>query len=89
MIGHIGAAPDRTPPGPRELTATALGHGVVDSGSLSMAAGVAGSDVAGIVHRSPAHGEVTASVSRGHFALWLPGAELESASRDGVVLEVT
>lgn len=89
MIGHIGMPIEWTPPGARDLTATSLGYGVVDNGELSLAAGFAGSDITGIVYRSPAHGDVTASLSKGHFALWLPGAELKGASRDGVRLEVS
>lgn len=89
MIGSVGTPAGYVPPGPRELIATDLGYGTVNNGELSLAAGYAGSDVAAVVYRSPTHGAVAATVSRGHFALWLPGTELEGASRDGVELEVT
>ena len=89
MIGHIGTPTDWTPPGPRGLTAASLGSGTVDSAALSLAAGAAGADIIKIVYRSPAYGDVTATLSDGHFALWLPGTELGNASNNGVELEVT
>ena len=89
MIGSIGTPSDYAAPGPRGLTASSLGSGTVNDGELSLAAGTTGSDVVGIVYRSPTYGEVTATVSQGHFALWLPGAELEGASSNGVALDVT
>ena len=89
MIGDIGTRTDWAPPGPRGLTAVSLGSGTVDGGTLSLAAGAAGSDIIRIVYRSPAYGDVTASLSDGHFALWLPGTELENASSNGAELEVT
>jgi hypothetical protein len=89
MIGSIGAPPDWTPPGPRELRARDLGRGTMSAGDISLAAGDAGSDVAGVVYRSPVHGEVTATLSKGKFAFWLPGGELEHASSSGVDVDVT
>lgn len=90
MIGHSSpAAVGSVAPGPRELIAHALGSGIVDDEPLSLAAGTAGSDVVAIAYLSPTHGAVTASVSQGHFALWLPGTELEGASSAGVELRVT
>lgn len=88
-IGSIGALGDRAAPGPRELVATDLGMGIVNNRELSVAAGFAGSDVAGVAYRSPTHGEVEATVSGGRFAFWLPGGELEGASRAGVEVRVT
>ncbi|HEX6234558.1 MAG TPA: hypothetical protein VFZ63_15635 [Jiangellaceae bacterium] len=69
--------------------ATDLGRGSASAGELSAAAGYVGSDVAGITCQSVGHGEVVATVSAGRFALWLPGNELEDASRDGVRVDVT
>lgn len=88
-IGSVGTPSDDAPPAPRQVAATDLGTGSVDSAALSLAAGVAGSDVTAIAYDSQEHGEVRATVSQGHFALWFPGNELESASRDGVDVQVT
>lgn len=85
-FGSIGSTPGR--PGPRGLTATSLGTGASDGNELSVAAGLAGSDVTGVSYSSPSRGKVTATVSSGQFALWFPGNELEHAS-SGVVLQVT
>lgn len=90
MIGYLGSArAGQTGPGPRELKANALGDGIIDNEPLSLAAGAAGEDIAAVAYLSPAHGEVTASVAGGHFALWLPGDELKGASSAGVGLRVT
>lgn len=89
MIGSIGTPTGFVAPGPRDLVATDLGTGTANGAELSLAAGHAGSGVARVVYRSDVHGEVTATVSGGHFALWLPGGELEGASRSGVELDVT
>jgi hypothetical protein len=60
------------------------------AGEISLAAGHAGADVVGVVYRSQTHGDVTATVSHGRFALWLPGDELEDANAgEGVEVEVT
>ncbi len=88
-IGSVGAAGGRTAPGPRELAATDLGAGSVGGNPVSLAAGVAGSDVIAIAYDSQARGQVVATVSQGHFAFWLPGDELDDASSDGVDVAVT
>lgn len=89
FIGSIGTPTGFVPPGPRDLIATDLGSGTTNNAELSLAAGYAGSDIAGVVYRSPTHGVITATVSRGHFAFWLPGEELEGAAGSGVELDVT
>lgn len=89
MIGSLGRPADDATPGPRELIATSLGVGAMNAGELSMAAGTAGTDITGIVYRSPVHGNVASTVSEGHFALWLPGDEFQDASSTGVDLDVT
>lgn len=89
MIGSVGKSADYAVPGPRDLIATDLGAGTMDAGNLSLAAGTAGSDVVGVSYRSRSHGDVAATVSQGHFALWLPGDELRDASSNGVEVEVT
>lgn len=79
MIGSIGTTSDYTAIGPRDLVATSLGTGTMSAGSISLAGGHAGADVVGVVYESPTVGDVTATVSKGHFALWLPGEELIDA----------
>ena len=89
MIGSVGKPAGYTTPGPRELLATDLGTGSMDAGEISLAAGAAGADVVGVVYKSQTREDVTATVSQGRFALWLPGNELQDASRTGVEVEVT
>ncbi|TLM80848.1 hypothetical protein [Pseudarthrobacter sp. NamE5] len=89
MIGSAGKSTAYSNPGPRELRATDLGTGTVDANSISLAAGFAGSDVTAVSYQSPSRGEVTATLSMGHFALWLPGDDLQNAASDGVEVEVT
>lgn len=89
MIGSVGTPTDYAAPGPRDLAATDLGMGTMSAGDISLAAGTAGSDIVGVIYHSRTHGDVAATVSQGRFALWLPGAELKDASRNGVEVEVT
>lgn len=89
MIGSMGIVTDYTAPGPRELIATSLGMGSSNDDAISLVSGHAGEDVEKVVYASVEHGDVVATVSSGHFALWLPGDELEDAPSDGVELEVT
>lgn len=85
-IGSVGRA-DVPEPGPRDLVATSLGWGATSAGALSLAAGTAGPEVVGVRYRSPEHGDVAATVAEGHFAFWVPGAEMDDPS--GVDVEVT
>ncbi|MPY10703.1 hypothetical protein [Arthrobacter bussei] len=80
MIGSIGRTADHSVLGSRDLKAVSLGTGSMSAGDISMAAGIAGTDVTGVTYNSPILGEVTATVARGQFALWLPGDELRDAS---------
>lgn len=89
MIGSVGRPTGYTAPGPRELTATDLGTGTMTGGEISPAAGSAGSDVVGVVYKSQTREDVTATVSQGRLALWLPGGELQNASQEGVEVDVT
>lgn len=89
MIGSVGKPAGYIGPGARELTALALGTGTMSAGDISMAAGTAGADIVGVSYKSRTREDVTATVSHGHFALWLPGDELRSASSDGVEVQVT
>lgn len=75
-VGSVGTA-DVPTPGPTDVVATDLGTTTtMDAGHLSLAVGVVGDQVAGVTYRSLEHGEVTATVTDGHFAFWVPGAEL-------------
>lgn len=74
--------------GTSPVSANVLGVGVVDGNALSLASGPADRDVTAVTYTSPEHGEVSATVSGGHFAFWLPGDELEGAPADGVAVEV-
>lgn len=89
MIGSVGKPAGYATPGPRELFATDLGTGSMDAGEISLAAGSAGAEIVGVVYKSQTREDVTATVSQGRFALWLPGDELQDASRTGVEVEVT
>jgi hypothetical protein len=76
MIGAIGKSGTGTGPKPREL-------------AVSMASGAAGSDITGITYTSVSGEQVTATVSLGHFAFWMPGDELQNASETGAAVDVT
>lgn len=89
VIGSVGTPTGYLPPGPRDLIATDLGTGTMNAGDISLAAGTAGPDVIEVVYHSRTHGNVDATVSGGHFALWFPGDELLDASSHGVEVEVT
>lgn len=77
MIGSVGVAVGAAAVGDRALLATDLGSGTMSAGDLSLAAGVAGSEVRGVSLRTETHGVVEATVADGRFALWFPGDELE------------
>lgn len=70
------------------ISAIVLGVGSIDGNALSVAAGPVEPGVTAVTYTSPEHGEVSATVSEGHFAFWLPGDELEDAPADGVLVEV-
>lgn len=89
MIGSVGTPANYTPPGPRQLIARDLGTGTMSAGDISLAAGAASSDVVGVTYHSRTHGDVTATVAGGRFALWFPGDELkDTSSRNPVTIEV-
>lgn len=87
MIGSAGVATGPNPVGARSVVATDLGTGTMAAGDISLAAGFAGPQVAGITVDTESHGVVTATVAGGRFALWFPGDELQD--RDTVPAEVT
>ncbi|WP_433016130.1 hypothetical protein [Kribbella sp. CA-294648] len=88
FFGSVGR-PTVNPPAPRGLAATDLGTGAIDGRELSVAVGFAGSQVVAVTYTSPTHGKVKATVAGGHFALWLPGNDLEHAARQGAPVQVT
>jgi hypothetical protein len=87
MIGSAGVATGLDPVGARGVVATDLGTGTMAAGDISLAAGFAGPQVAGIALHTESHGVVTATIAGGRFALWFPGDELEN--RDTVAVDVT
>lgn len=88
FFGSIGRA-TVNPPAPRGLAPTDLGTGSMDGKELSVAVGFAGSEVVGVTYTSPERGKVKATVASGHFALWLPGNDLEYAAQRGAPVQVT
>lgn len=88
-IGAIGTLRESDRPGPRDLRPITLGTGTMGPGSVSVAAGPAGTDIAAVVYDSPVHGRVEATVNAGQFALWMPGDELRNASSEGMPVQVT
>ncbi len=88
-FGYVGVVDhsDRVPS--RLIHAEALGVGSIDGHELSIATGPVEAGVVGVTYASAVHGAVSATVSHGHFALWLPGNDLENAPRDGAQVEVT
>lgn len=89
MIGSVGTATGDVEPDRREVIATSLGSGTMKAGDLSLVAGTAGAEVIEIVYRSDSHGDITATISRGHFAFWWPGDELLDVGSKGIQVEVT
>ncbi|WAP50795.1 hypothetical protein OL239_12375 [Arthrobacter sp. ATA002] len=89
MIGSIGKLGAETDPGPRSLKPTQLGTGMIMNKPISVASGRAGDDVVGVTYTSITGEEVTATVSKGQFAFWLPGDELQDASDGGSTVVLT
>ena len=89
MVGSIGKLGAETDPAPRALKPTQLGTPVIMNEPISMAAGRAGGDVAGITYTSINGEDVIATVSKGQFAFWLPGDELQDAADGGFTVTVT
>lgn len=88
MIGSIGKLGAETDPAPRSLQATQLGTGTIMNEPISIASGRAGNDVVGVTYTSITGEEVSATVSKGQFALWLPGDELQEASDGGTTVDL-
>lgn len=89
MIGSVGKPTGYAAPEARELFATDLGMGTMGAGDISLAAGAAGPDVMAVTYQSQSHGDVTATVNAGRFALWFPGDELKFPPNSGVEVQVT
>ncbi|WP_328323465.1 hypothetical protein OHA70_30830 [Kribbella sp. NBC_00382] len=87
FMGSIGSGTER--PGRRGLEVINFGTATLDGRALSVAVGLAGSDVTGVSYSSPTHGKVKGTVTSGQFALWLPGKDMENAGDVGVALQVT
>lgn len=73
----------------REIRTTQLGTGVIADNPLSIAAGQVGPEVIAMTYTSIAGERITATVSKGQFAFWLPGGELENPSEQDVPVELT
>jgi len=87
--GSVGRALEGVALGPRELKATGLGVGTMGAGDISMAEGAAGADVKDVVYKSGSQGDVAATISKGRFALWLPGDDMRDYPPTGVEVTVT
>ncbi|NQD86271.1 hypothetical protein HP499_00380 [Paenarthrobacter sp. CM16] len=88
-FGSVGKPGDGRKPVAREIKTTQLGTGVIADNPLSMASGQVGPDVVSMTYTSKAGEGITATVSKGQFAFWLPGEELPNSSGEGVPVEVT
>jgi len=84
-----GASTGDRAPGPRELTMKSFGTATLHAGPVSVVAGRAGKDVAGVTYSSRSHGDVAATVSGGAFALWFPGKELNGPQLARIDVHVT
>ncbi|MGO4807053.1 hypothetical protein AB4089_18235 [Arthrobacter sp. 2MCAF15] len=89
MIGSIGKPGNATSLPARGIAATQLGTGTIGNKPISIASGRVGTDVAAISYTNAAKEKVIATVSKGHFAFWLPGSELQNASDQGIPVDVT
>lgn len=88
-IGSIGKPSNATSPPARGIAATQLGTGTIGNKPISIASGRVGTDVAAMSYTNAAKERVVATVSKGQFAFWLPGSELQNASDQGIPVDVT
>ncbi|KUM35688.1 hypothetical protein [Arthrobacter sp. EpRS71] len=88
-FGSVGKPGNGRKPGAREMRTTQLGTGVIADNPLSMASGQVGPEVVAMTYTSVAGEKITATVSKGQFAFWLPGGELTNSSDEAVPVEVT
>lgn len=87
-FGSVGKNGHGKEPTGRDIRTTQLGTGVIANNPLSMASGQVGPDVAAMSYTSRAGDRITATVSKGQFAFWLPGGELPNSGED-VPVDVT
>lgn len=88
-IGSIGK-PSNAPSLPaRGIAATQLGTGSIGNKPISIASGRVGTEVTAMSYINSAKEKVVVTVSKGQFAFWLPGSELQNASDQGVPVDVT
>jgi hypothetical protein len=88
MIGSIGKPMNATALPARGIAATQLGTGSIADEPISIASGRVGTDVTGLSYTSVDNVNVVATVSKGQFAFWLPGNELQEATDQGVPVHV-
>lgn len=89
MIGSIGKPTSAASLPARGIAATQLGTGTIGNKPISIASGRVGTDVAAMSYTNAAKEKVIATVSKGQFAFWLPGSELQNASDQGIPVDVT
>lgn len=89
MIGSIGRPTSAASLPARGIAATQLGTGTIGNKPISIASGRVGTDVAAISYTNAVKEKVVATVSKGQFAFWLPGNDLQNASDQGVPVDVT
>lgn len=89
MIGSIGKPTNATALPARGIAATQLGTGTIADEPISIASGRVGTDVTGLSYTTADKVSVVATVSKGQFAFWLPGNELQNAADQGVPVHVT
>lgn len=87
-FGSVGKPGNGKEPTGRDIRTTQLGTGVISNNPLSMASGQVGPDVVAMSYTSRVGERITATVSKGQFAFWLPGGELPNSGED-VPVDVT
>ncbi|WP_432394764.1 hypothetical protein ACRQ5B_13775 [Pseudarthrobacter sp. L19] len=88
-IGSIGKPSNAASLPSRGIAATQLGTGSIGNKPISIASGRVGTEVTGMSYINSAKEKVVVTVSKGQFAFWLPGNELQNASHRGVPVDVT
>lgn len=88
-FGSVGNSEAGQAPAAQDIRATQLGTGVISDNALSMASGQVGSEVTAVTYTKADGERVKATVSKGQFALWFPGAEISNSSGQAVPVEVT
>jgi hypothetical protein len=89
FMGSAGTSQPDERPSARDLELRSFGATTLNDRKLSVAVGLAGSDVTGVSYASATRGRVKGTVTKGQFALWLPGDDMKDAGDVGVPLQVT